>query len=107
MHVVGFHSQQLLKRIGGAISFQRPHLHFTETLAAILGFTAERLLRDKRVRSDRARVNFIGHQVTELHHIDIADYDFLIERIARPTIEQSRLPIFLHPAEAFDFLRVL
>src|SRR6266513_474250 len=46
LHVIGFHRQQFLKGVSGAVCFQRPHFHFAETLSAILGFAAERLLRN-------------------------------------------------------------
>src|SRR5205807_2716522 len=107
LHVVGLYSQQFLKGVSGAVSFQRPNLHFAETLAAILRFAAQRLLRDQRVRTNRTRVDFIGHEVTELHHVDVADHYFLIKGIASAPIEQPGLAIFLHPTEALDFLRVL
>src|SRR5690606_31116417 len=57
--VVRFDRQDFLQRVRGAVSFQRPHFHFTEALAAELRLTGERLLRDQRVRSDRTRVNFV------------------------------------------------
>ena len=69
MHVVGLNCQQFLQRIGSTISLERPDLHFAEALAAILRFTAERLLSDKRIRSHRARVNLVGDKVAELHHL--------------------------------------
>ena len=45
-------------------------------------------------------MNLVRHKVAELHHVDMANYDFLIERIAGATIEQARLSVFLHPGEA-------
>src|SRR5215469_3740352 len=53
-HVVGLDRQDLLQRVGGAVSLERPDLHFAETLAAELGLAAQRLLRDERVWADRA-----------------------------------------------------
>jgi len=38
--------------------------------------------------------------VAELHHVDVANYDFLIEWIAGATVEQARLTVLLYPAEA-------
>src|SRR5262249_54999673 len=78
----------------------------SETLTAVLRFSAKRLLRDERVGTNRARVNFVRDQVTELHHIDVANDDFLIESVAGPAIEQFRLAGFLNPAETILLLRV-
>src|SRR6266853_938486 len=36
LHVVRFHGQQFLQCVSGAVSFECPDFHFTETLAAIL-----------------------------------------------------------------------
>jgi len=46
-NIVGLDGEQLLQRVGGTISFQRPDLHLTETLATILCLTTERLLGNK------------------------------------------------------------
>ena len=46
-NIVRLDRQNLLKRIGRSIRFERPDLHLTETLAAELCFTAERLLCNK------------------------------------------------------------
>ena len=42
--VIGLDGQDLLKRISCAVSLQSPNLHLTETLAAELSLTAQRLL---------------------------------------------------------------
>src|SRR4029453_17863070 len=68
--------------------------------AAVLRFTAERLLSDKRIWPHRARMNLIRHKMAKLHHVDVTNHDFLVERIAGATIEQTRLSVFLHPREA-------
>ena len=62
---------------------------------------AERLLRNKRVRANRTSVDLVRHQVTELHHIDVANHHLLIEGVAGASIKQTRLAIFLDPREAF------
>ena len=95
------------KRVSRAVGFQRPDFHFAETLAAVLRLAAQRLLRDERVRTDRAGVDLVRDQVAELHHVDVADDDFLIEGVAGAAVEQPRLAVFLHPGEAVDLLRVL
>ena len=61
----------------------RPDFHFAEALAAVLRLAAQRLLRDERVRPDRAGVNLVRHQMAQLHHVDVADDNFLIERLRR------------------------
>src|SRR5262249_20949796 len=84
----------------GAVGLERPDLHLAEALAAVLRFTAKRLLGDKRIWSHRTGMNLVGHEVTELHHIDVANYHFLIERIAGATIKQARLSVLLDPGKA-------
>src|SRR5208282_6158214 len=48
-HVVGLNREHLLQGVGGAVSFQRPHFHFTEPLPAELSLAAQRLLRNQAV----------------------------------------------------------
>ena len=38
--------------------------------------------------------------MAELHHIDVANHHFLIERIAGAPIEKTGFTVFLHPGEA-------
>ena len=45
------------------VGLEGPDLHLAEALAAVLGLSAQRLLRDKRVRADRARVDLVRHEV--------------------------------------------
>ena len=45
-------------------------------------------------------MNLVRHQVAELHHIDVTDHHFLIERIAGASVEKLGLATFLHPGEA-------
>src|ERR1044072_960326 len=52
--VVRLDGEQLLQGVGGAVRFERPHLHLAEALAAELRPTPQRLLGDQRVRTDRA-----------------------------------------------------
>src|ERR1700735_886215 len=51
--VIGLGSQQLLQDVGSTVCFERPHFHLTETLPTELRLATQRLLRDKRIRSDR------------------------------------------------------
>src|SRR6476469_6494788 len=61
--VVGLDRQQLLQRVRGAVGLHRPALHLTEALTAELRLTAQRLLRDHRVRTGRTRVDLVVDQV--------------------------------------------
>src|SRR6185503_167924 len=93
LHVVGFDGEQFLQRVSGAIRFHGPNFHFAEALAAVLRLAAERLLRDERVRPDSARVNLVRHQVAQLHHVDVANDDFLVEAFAGAAVDQVRLAV--------------
>ena len=104
LHVVGLDGEQFLQRVGRAVGFQRPDFHFAEALAAVLRLAAQRLLGDERVRTDRAGVNLVRDQVAELHHVDVADDDLLVEGVAGAAVEQTRLAVLLHPGEAVDLL---
>src|SRR5207302_826034 len=46
---------------------------------------------DERVRSDRPRVDLVVDQVREFQHVDVADRDVLLERVARHAVEGPRL----------------
>src|ERR1035437_8986201 len=73
LDVVGFDGEEFLQGVGGAVCFQRPHFHFPEALAAVLGLAAERLLGDEAVGADGAGVDLVRDQVAEFEHIDDAD----------------------------------
>ena len=88
-HVVRLHRQHLLKRVGSAVSLQRPHLHFAEALSAELRLAAQRLLGDEAVGADRARVDLVVHEVVELQHVDVAHGHLAIERLAGAAVEQT------------------
>src|SRR3546814_7916625 len=60
-----------------------PHLHLAEALAAELRLTAERLLRDHRVRAGAARVDLVVHEVVQLEYVHVPDRDRLRERFTR------------------------
>src|SRR5262249_28047041 len=45
-------------------------------------------------------MNLVRHKVAKLHHVDVTNHDFLVERIASTAIEQTRLAVLLHPREA-------
>src|SRR3546814_14846630 len=71
-NVVRLHRQHFLQGVGSAISLQCPDLHLTEALAAELHLTAQRLLGDEAVGTDRTRMDLVINTVVELQHINIA-----------------------------------
>ncbi len=71
----------------GAVRFQRPNFHFSETLTAELRLSAEGLLRNEGIRSDGTRVNFIVDQVNELDHVHDTDGNAVFKRFARSAVE--------------------
>src|ERR1017187_7522568 len=91
IHVVGLGRKQFLQNIGGAVGFEGPDFHFAETLSAELGLAAQGLLCDQRVRADGTGVDLVVHQVRELHHIDVAHGDGLLELRAGHAVVQSGL----------------
>lgn len=91
LHVVGLDRKQFLQRVGRAVRFERPDLHLAEPLAAVLGLAAEGLLGDEAVRADRAGVDFVGYEVVELHHVDVADNYLLVEIFAREPVDEAHL----------------
>src|SRR5581483_8582870 len=101
LNVIGLDCQQLLQGVSGAVGFERPHLHLAKTLSAILCLAAQWLLGHERIGSDGARVDFIRHQMAQLHHVDVADHYFLIERFAGAPIVKPGFAVFLYPTESF------
>src|SRR3954462_511611 len=93
LDVVRLRGEQLLQRVRGAVCFEGPHFHFSEALAAELGFTTQRLLRDQRIRSDRTSVNLVVDQVRELEHVDETDADLLLEFLAGHAVEEIGLAV--------------
>ncbi len=75
----------------GAVCFERPHFHFSETLPAELRLASKRLLGNERVRTDGARVDLVIHQVRQLQHVDVADGDFLLEGLAGHAVVKAGL----------------
>src|SRR3546814_4158122 len=66
-------------------------LHLTEALAAELRLTAQRLLGDEAVGTDRTRMDLVINKVVELQHINIAHGHLAVETIARTAVEQVYL----------------
>src|SRR5580693_1050348 len=105
-NVVGLHRQHFLQGVGGAVGFERPHLHFAKTLAAELGLAAQRLLSDEAVGADGAGVDLVVHQVMQLEHIDVTDGDLAVERVAGTAVEQRHLAGVIEAGEIEHVLDV-
>src|SRR6184192_2975593 len=84
-HIVRLDGEHLLQRVGRAVRLEGPDLHLPEPLAAELCLTAERLLRDQRVRTGRARVDLVVDQMVELHHVHDAHRHLVGEGLAGPS----------------------
>src|SRR6185436_4291814 len=91
VHIVRLDGENLLQRMCGAVSLECPHFHLSETLAAELRLTGERLLRDERVGPDAPRVNLVIDQVRQLEHVDLADRHRIGEALTGPAIAQPDL----------------
>ena len=90
-HVVGLDGEHFLQCVGGAVGFECPHLHLAEALTAELGLTAQRLLCYQRVGADGAGVDLIFHQVYQLHHVDVAHGNWLVELLAGAAVDEGGL----------------
>ena len=92
LDIIGFDREHFLQGVSGTVSFQRPHFHFTETLAAELGLTAQRLLRNKAVRAGGTGMDLVLDQVVQLQHRHDADGDRLVKRFTGFTVHQDLFP---------------
>ena len=63
----------------------------------MLRLAAQRLLSHQRIGTDRAGVNLVGDEVVELHHVDVADNDVLVEVFASEPVYQAHLAAFREP----------
>src|SRR5687767_15598376 len=88
----------------GTVRFECPYFHFSETLAAELCLTGQRLLRDERVWTDRACVNLVIDQVRELEHVNHAHRHRMVEAMAGTAIPQPDFARGLdaHRCHVFD-----
>ena len=89
--VVRLHRQHLLQGVGRAVRFERPPLHFTETLAAELGLAAQGLLGDQAVGADRPGMDLVVDEMVELEHVDVADRHLAVELVAGASVVQRDL----------------
>ena len=102
LDVVGFHGEQLLQHVGGAVSLQGPHLHLTKTLATVLRLAPKRLLGDERVRAHGAGMYLVRHQMTQFKHVSVPNNRFLIERFPGLPGKKACFPVGRKPG----FLKV-
>jgi hypothetical protein len=82
-----------LQRVGRAVSFQRPHFHFTEALTTELCLTTQRLLGNEAVRASRTGMDFVFDQMRQLEHMDQSDGHRAIKRFTSAAIIQRVLTI--------------
>ena len=78
---------------GRAVGLEGPDLHLAHALPAVLGLAAQRLLRDERVGPGGTRMDLVGNEVVELHHVDLAHHHALVERLAGAAVEDHGLAI--------------
>src|SRR5690606_33586367 len=84
--IIRLDGEDLLEYMRSTKSFQCPYFHFPKPLSTKLGFTAQRLLRDKRVRSDRPRMHLVIHKVTQFQHIGDTHSDRLVKHLPCKTV---------------------
>ena len=87
---IGPYSLITQQPLGVRRSSSAQHFHFSKALSAELRLTAERLLRDQRVRSDGTGVDLVVDQVRELQHVDVSHRHLLLERHARHAVVERR-----------------
>src|SRR5699024_10351679 len=83
-------------RIGFTVCFKRPNLHFTKSLSTELGFTAERLLGYKRVRTRRASVQLVINHMGQLEHEQVTYRYTAVKRLTRSAVIKDGFGIFRH-----------
>ena len=91
MHIVGLDGDKLLQCIGRTVGFKRPHFHFSKALTAELCLTAERLLRNKRIRPRGSGVHFVINQVSQLSKVDNADTYIVFKKAAGQPVAEFYL----------------
>ena len=102
--VVALDGQEFLKNERRPVGFERPDFHFSEPLPAEAGLAAQRLLRDERVRTGRPCVDLVVDQVMQLQHVDHADGDPLLERLAGAAVVEHGLAVLGQPGLLEGFL---
>src|SRR6202008_1233079 len=81
-NVIRLDSKHFLKNVCCTECFQCPNLHLTKTLTTELCFTTQRLLSNKRVRSDRTCVHLIVNKVSKFQHVNHPNSYRLIETMS-------------------------
>jgi hypothetical protein len=107
VNIVTLDGQDFLKDVRCAESFERPNLHFTETLATELSFTTKGLLSDKRVRANRAGVHFVFDHVTEFEHVDDAHSSGLVETLTGAAVVEVSFTVAGETGFVGPFVKVI
>ena len=92
-HVVGLDREQFLQGVGSAVRPSSPSTPSHRSAGHRTGLTAERLLRDHRVRTGRTRVDLVVDEVVQLDDVHVADRHRVRERLARTSVEQRRFAV--------------
>ncbi len=95
--VVRFDGEHFLEGISCAIGLECPDFHFSEALTAELRLTAQRLLGDKRVRTNRTGMDLVVDKMVQFQNVFVADGHFAVERLARTSVEQRDLTRRIEP----------
>src|SRR3989344_7547431 len=66
-----------------------PYFHFSKSLSSTLGFTSERLLSNKRVRTNRTHMNLIFNHMMKFQNIHIPNSYWLVKIFNSSSITKS------------------
>src|SRR3989344_244405 len=91
--VVRLDGEHFTQCVPGTVSEERPDFHFSEALASVLSLTAERLLGDERVWTDRAHVDLVFDHVVKFEDIHVADSDILIELFSGAAVKECHFAV--------------
>ena len=104
--IVRLNGQDLLQGVSGAVCFERPNFHLTETLAAELCLTTQRLLGNERVRTGRTCVNLIINQMVQLEVIHITNGNAVVKALTGTAVVQPALAVCIVASLDQHFLNV-
>ncbi len=102
LDIVCLDGHHLVQDIGGAVSLDSPNFHFAHSLTAVVGFSADRLLRDCCVRSTEtgASIDFVQYQLVQLQHVLATDQNRAIEWLTGSAVEELHFAVGLQPLVA-------
>src|SRR3990167_8474387 len=86
VNIITFNGQHFLKAMGRTVGFQSPNFHFTKALAAVLGLTAQRLLRNHSIWAGGTSMNLIGYHMIEFNNVHTANSGSLGKWFTSPPI---------------------